>query len=316
MTHTNEKDCAIDLLRSKPTLTHRQVSPELEDILYKPFPVLDHGFVRVMDYMGTDDAIVQAARVSYGVGTKKVNQDKGLIDYLMRHRHTTPFEMCEIKLHVKLPIFVARQWIRHRTANLNEYSGRYSILSKEFYLPKPEHLAVQSTTNRQGRGDVLSPHRAAWVLETLKRDAEQAYAHYETMMNMNEAGDIIDPHEECLARELARMNISLNFYTEWYWKIDLHNLFHFIHLREDKHAQYEIQVYGKLLLDLVKKWVPLSYDAFCTYQKDSVHLSSKAVHVIHRLLKQETVTQATSGLSAREWSEVVESMNLYSFIEK
>ena len=217
--------------------TKRVTAPELETILYEAIPVLDHGFIRVVDYMGDDSSIVQAARVSYGKGTKKVSTDAGLIKYLMRHWHSTPFEMCEIKYHVKLPIFIARQWIRHRTANVNEYSARYSILDKEFYLPAPENLATQSQNNRQGRGDVLEGDQAKKVLDLLRKDAEQTYNNYELMLNERYDGSIIDKNQTGLARELARMNLTLNTYTQWYWKIDLYNLLHFLSLRADAHAQ-------------------------------------------------------------------------------
>ncbi len=226
--------------------TRRATVPALEAVLYEPLPVLDHGFVRVIDYMGDDAAIVQAARVSYGRGTRKLSEDQGLINYLMRHRHTTPFEMCEIKYHVKLPIFVARQWIRHRTANVNEYSARYSILDKEFYIPAPEHLAVQATTNRQGRGAALKGEAAQRVLDLLRRDAENAYAGYTELLNEDASGSPIDPAQPGLARELARINLSLGFYTQWYWKTDLHNLMHFLSLRADPHAQYEIRAYAEV----------------------------------------------------------------------
>ena len=217
-------------------------------MLFQAIPVLDHGFVRVIDYMGDDAAIVQAARVSYGRGTRRVSEDAGLIRYLMRHRHSTPFEMCEIKYHVKLPIFVARQWIRHRTANVNEYSARYSILDREFYIPAPEHLAAQSAVNRQGRGDVLAGDEAAQVLDLLREDATRCYDHYAEMLNEDATGAPRDPSRQGLARELARMNLTLNTYTQWYWKIDLHNLFHFLSLRADAHAQYEIRVYAEAML--------------------------------------------------------------------
>src|ERR1700758_1390541 len=199
LTRQQQDEIATQQAERRPT--RRATVPALEDILYEPLPVLDHGFVRVVDYMGDDAAIVQAARVSYGRGTRQVSEDRGLINYLMRHRHTTPFEMCEIKFHVKLPIFVARQWIRHRTASVNEYSARYSILDKEFYIPSPEHLAAQSTTNRQGRGDVLDGDEAAVVLDLLRSDAERCYAHYAHMLNEGEGAD---PARRGLARELAR----------------------------------------------------------------------------------------------------------------
>src|SRR5688500_1317464 len=227
---TAEQQAEIAELRAAERPTRRAVSPALEEILYQPLPVLDHGFVRAIDYMGDDAAVVQAARVSYGRGTKKVREDAGLIRYLMRHRHTTPFEMCEIKYHVKLPVFVARQWIRHRTANVNEYSARYSILDREFYIPDPAHLAAQSRPNNQGRGDVLQGAEAARVLALLRHDADTAYDHYEAMLATE--------GQQGLARELARMNLPANVYTQWYWKIDLHNLFHFLRLRADPHAQY------------------------------------------------------------------------------
>src|SRR6266576_2512171 len=180
---STDQQAEIDQARGAAQPTLRPIAPALEAILFKPLPVLDHGFVRVVDYMGDDAAVVQAARVSYGRGTRKVSEDQGLINYLMRHRHTTPFEMCEIKYHVKLPIFVARQWIRHRTANVNECSARYSILDKEFYIPDPEHLAVQATTNRQGRGSVIDGEAAQRVLDLLRRDAEHAYAGYAELLN-------------------------------------------------------------------------------------------------------------------------------------
>ncbi len=199
--------------------TKRVVSPELEKILYEAMPVLDHGFVRVVDYMGDDTSIVQAARVSYGKGTKKVSTDSGLIKYLMRHRHSTPFEMCEIKYHIKLPIFIARQWIRHRTANVNEYSARYSIMDKEFYVPSKANLAAQSTNNRQGRGNLINGTQADSILKILKEDAERNYKHYEEMLNEKYDGTIIDDKKKGLARELARMNLTLNSYTQWYGKL-------------------------------------------------------------------------------------------------
>ena len=269
---------------------------------------LDSRFVRAIDYMGDDGAIVQAARVSYGRGTRKVSEDSGLINYLMRHRHTTPFEMCEIKYHVKLPIFVARQWIRHRTANVNEYSARYSILDKEFYIPEPEHLAAQSASNRQGRAEPLAGEEAARVFTLLREDSERAYAHYLEMLNDGDDGEPLDPERSGLARELARMNLSLNFYTQWYWKIDLHNLFHFLSLRADPHAQYEIRVYADAMAETVKRWVPLAYDAFEQYGMGGVQLSAKGLEVVKNLIVGEAVDQADSGLSAREWRELMETL--------
>ncbi|MDA0924933.1 MAG: FAD-dependent thymidylate synthase, partial [Proteobacteria bacterium] len=244
-----EAQAEIDAARATPKPTLRAVSEGMEAHLYTAHPVLDHGFVRVIDYMGDDSAIVQAARVSYGAGTKHVSNDEGLIRYLMRHWHSTPFEMCEVKFHVKLPVFVARQWIRHRTANVNEYSARYSILDREFYIPAPEHLAAQSTVNNQGRGAVLEGEEAARVLEMLKADAGRAYDNYEAMLSQD--------GQQGLARELARMNLPANIYTQWYWKVDLHNLLHFLRLRADAHAQYEIRVYADLMCKLVADWVPI-----------------------------------------------------------
>jgi len=292
--------------RSQARATLRATVPTLEAILYQAFAVLDHGFVRVIDYMGDDSAVVQAARVSYGTGTRKVHEDKGLIRYLLRHRHTTPFEMCEIKFHVKLPIFVARQWIRHRTANVNEYSARYSILDNEFYLPAPEHLAVQSTSNRQGRGEVLEGAEAARVLDMLRDDAEQAHAHYVEMLNEDDEGEAIDSSRTGLARELARMNLNLGFYTQWYWKTDLHNLLHFLSLRADSHAQYEIRAYADVMLEQVlQAWVPATYGAFMDYAYGATSLSAPALAVVKRMLDGEAVEQADSGLSPREWRELM-----------
>ena len=285
----------IDAQRSTPRQTLRAVSEGMEAHLYRPTQVLDHGFIRVIDYMGDDAAIVQAARVSYGAGTKHVQNDEGLIRYLMRHWHSTPFEMCEVKLHVKLPVFVARQWIRHRTANVNEYSARYSILDREFYIPAPEHLAAQSTVNNQGRGEVLQGEEAARVLDLLKSDANRAYDHYEAMLSQD--------GQQGLARELARMNLPANIYTQWYWKVDLHNLFHFLRLRADAHAQYEIRVYAEAIAACVRDWVPLAYGAFEDYRMGGVTLSAKAVEVVRRRLAGEVVTQETSGMSKGEWRE-------------
>jgi len=304
MSVTPEQAAEIEALRAQSYTTRRATVPALEAMLYKPLEVLDHGFVRVVDYMGDDSAVVQAARVSYGRGTKKVSEDRGLINYLMRHRHTTPFEMCEIKYHVKLPIFVARQWIRHRTANVNEYSARYSILDREFYIPAPDQLAAQATVNRQGRGDLLTGDEAARVLDLLKRDASQTYDSYEEMLNERPDGSKRDEGREGLARELARMNLTLNYYTQWYWKTDLLNLLHFLSLRADSHAQYEIRVYADAMLETVKSWVPACYDAFMEYRIGGASLSATALKAVRRMLAGETVDQANSGLSAREWREL------------
>jgi thymidylate synthase (FAD) len=293
-----DQQAEIQAARATPRLTLRAVSEGMEAHLYRAHPVLDHGFVRVIDYMGDDAAIVQAARVSYGAGTKHVQNDEGLIRYLMRHWHSTPFEMCEIKLHVKLPVFVARQWIRHRTANVNEYSARYSILDREFYIPAPDQLAAQSTINNQGRGAVLDGAEAARVLDLLKSDAAQMYDHYEAMLSQD--------GQQGLARELARMNLPMNIYTQWYWKTDLHNLFHFLRLRADAHAQYEIRVYAEAIAACVKDWVPLAYAAFEDYRMGGVTLSAKAIAVLKRRLAGEAVDQAASGMSKGEWREFTE----------
>jgi thymidylate synthase (FAD) len=288
--------------------TRRPTVPALEAMLFEPMPVLDHGFVRVIDYMGDDTAVVQAARVSYGRGTKAVSEDRGLIRYLMRHRHSTPFEMCEIKYHVKLPIFVARQWIRHRTANVNEYSARYSIMDREFYLPAQEQLAAQSAQNRQGRGAVLQGAEAERVLNLLREDAGRNYDHYQEMLNEDEAGQVLDPGREGLARELARMNLTLNAYTQWYWKTDLYNLLNFLSLRADAHAQYEIRVYAEAMLDSLIAWVPAVAEAFRDYRLGAVTFSAQMLSILRRMLQGEAVTQPDSGLSKREWREMMEKL--------
>lgn len=295
MTLTPEQEAEIAEARSQSRPTLRATADGMEKHLYVAQPVLDHGLVRVIDYMGDDAAITQAARVSYGRGTRAVTNDEGLIRYLMRHWHSTPFEMCEVKFHVKLPVFVARQWIRHRTANVNEYSARYSILDREFYIPAPENLAAQSTVNNQGRGEVLAGEEAARVLDILREDAMRSYDHYEAMLSQD--------GQQGLARELARMNLPANVYTQWYWKVDLHNLFHFLRLRADAHAQYEIRVYAEAMCRIVKDWVPLAYAAFEDYRLGGATLSAKAVEVLKRRLKGETVTQETSGMSKGEWRE-------------
>jgi thymidylate synthase (FAD) len=313
----------IDSLRDATAPTRRATVPVLEALLYDPLPVLDHGFVRLIDYMGDDAAIVQAARVSYGRGTKQVSGDRGLINYLMRHRHTSPFEMCELKLHVKLPIFVARQWIRHRTANVNEYSARYSVLDREFYipdkdllklvkaarkedgpvqerlfaLPGAEHTAAQSASNKQGREEAgLDAEAAAAALREIGGISGRAFTAYEKLLG--------DEDRPGIARELARVVLPLNTYTQWYWKVDLHNLLHFLHLRHDSHAQYEIRAYAEVLLDIVQKWVPLTAAAFEEYRVGGAELSAAALAVIRRRLAGEPVTAGNSGLSGGEWREL------------
>ena len=312
---TKEQYQEIKDQQSQKNTTKRVTVSELEKILYEAIPILDHGFIRVVDYMGDDTSIVQAARVSYGKGTKKVSTDAGLIKYLMRHWHSTPFQMCEIKYHVKLPIFIARQWIRHRTANVNEYSARYSILDKEFYLPASEHLATQSKSNRQGRGDVLEGENAKQVLDLLKSDAEKTYSNYETMLNEKYDGTVIDESKTGLARELARMNLTLNTYTQWYWKTDLLNLMNFLRLRADDHAQYEIRTYADAMLETVKKWVPITYDAFMDYRVGGTEVSAKGKSIIQKLIKGEEVNIESSGLSKREWNELMEAFDLKKMIK-
>jgi thymidylate synthase (FAD) len=290
--------------------TRRPTVPALEEILYQAFPVLDHGLVRVVDYMGDDGAIVQAARVSYGRGTTRLRDDRGLIRYLVRHRHTTPLEMCEIKLHVKLPIFVARQWIRHRTASVNEYSARYSILDREFYLPRVEDLGVQSSSNRQGRGEAVTPERAARILDLLREDALRCYDHYLYMLNEDGEGRPLSPGEPPLARELARMDLTLNYYTQWYWKIDLHNLLHFLLLRMDRHAQHEIRAYAEVIGDIASRWVPHAYEAFRDYRMEAAELSRMELLAVRALLRGEQPDLGALGLSAREQAELREKLGL------
>jgi thymidylate synthase (FAD) len=310
MRMTPEQQAEIAALRESKSETRRPTVPALEEVLYEAIEVLDHGFIRVIDYMGNDAAIVQAARVSYGKGTKKVSEDRGLIRYLMRHRHTTPLEMCELKLHCKLPIFVARQWIRHRSASVNEYSARYSILDKEFYVPAVADLGVQATSNRQGRGDVLAPERAAQVLKLLKDDAELTYAHYQDMLNLDDEGNPLRPDEPGLARELARMNLTLAYYTQWYWKIDLHNLLHFLSLRMDDHAQMEIRVYADAIAKVVERWVPHAWEAFRDYRLGGMHLSRAEIDVVKKMIKGEKADLDAAGLSKREQEELKKKLGL------
>lgn len=292
-------------------LTKRAVSPGLEKVLYETDKVLDHGFIRVIDYMGNDSSIVQAARVSYGKGTKQISKDKGLINYLLKHKHTTPFEMCEIKLHVKLPIFVARQWIRHRTANVNEISARYSILDDEFYLPHIENICIQSQTNKQGRGEQsLSIEKANEVLRILKSDAQNCYKNYLSLINEDAQGNIIDYNEVGIARELARINLPVSYYTQFYWKIDLHNFMHFVSLRISDHAQYEIRVYAEKMLSILQKWVPYVYEAFIDHRLNCKTFSAKQIETLKRLIQKENVNQENSGLTAREWLELSNAIGI------
>jgi thymidylate synthase (FAD) len=308
MALTPEQRAEIDALREQRTATRRAVVEAMEALLYEPIPVLDHGFVRVIDYMGDDAAVVQAARVSYGRGTRQVSSDKGLIDYLLRHRHTSPFEMCELKLHVKLPIFVARQWIRHRTANVNEYSARYSVLDEEVYVPAAADVAMQSASNRQGRGASLDAAHAEAVRQAIAASGHDAFATYRALLNADETGAPLDPARPQVARELARTVLPLSTYSQWYWKIDLHNLLHFVALRADPHAQYEIRAYAEVLLDIVRRWVPLTAEAFENHRINAVTFSARALAVLRRMLDGEAVTLESSGLGAREWREVLAAL--------
>ena len=292
----------IDSISKNKFLTKRVIAPKLEKVLYKSFKALDHGFVRVIDYMGNDSSIVQAARVSYGKGTKQLNQDKSLINYLLSHRHSTPFEMNEIKFHVKLPIFVARQWIRHRTANVNEYSARYSILDNEFYIPNSKELKPQSKTNNQGRSGDLDENEKKMYMRVLRENSQDSFQKYNFLLNQNDDEAKPDLDRQGLTRELSRIVLPLNSYTQWYWKIDLHNFMHFLALRFDEHAQYEIRVYAEIMMNLMKKWVPLTYEAFLKNRLDSLVLSSEAIKFIKN--KFHGKSNKETKISKREVSEL------------
>jgi thymidylate synthase (FAD) len=277
------------------------VNPQADKLLDKEFKCLNAGFVRLIDYMGGDESIVQAARVSYGKGTKTVNEDRGLIRYLMRHQHTTPFEMVEFKFHVKLPIFVARQWIRHRTANVNEYSGRYSVMKDEFYVPEHDAIHYQSKGNRQGRAkDEVPAALRQRVLEILTKAQGETYAEYEQML------------ESDIARELARVHLPLSLYTEWYWKIDLHNLFHFLALRMDPHAQYEIRVYAEAMAEITSKVAPIAWEAFEDYSLKAEHFSRLEMCVLREHLNTTPITKEyleSKGFGKREADEFLEKLS-------
>ena len=292
----------IDSISKNKFLTKRVIAPKLEKVLYKSFKALDHGFVRVIDYMGNDSSIVQAARVSYGKGTKQLNQDKSLINYLLSHRHSTPFEMNEIKFHVKLPIFVARQWIRHRTANVNEYSARYSILDNEFYIPNSKELKPQSKTNNQGRSGDLDENEKKMYMRVLRENSKDTFQKYNFLLNQNDDEAKPDLDRQGLTRELSRIVLPLNSYTQWYWKIDLHNFMHFLALRFDEHAQYEIRVYAEIMMNLMKKWVPLTYEAFLKNRLDSLVLSSEAIKFIKN--KFHGKSNKETKISKREIDEL------------
>lgn len=280
--------------------------PALDARLNSPTKVLDHGFIRVIDYMGDDSAICQAARVSYGQGTKSISDDRGLIRYLMRHWHTTPFEMCEIKLHVKLPVFVARQWIRHRTANVNEYSARYSILDREFYIPEKNQICVQSLDNKQGRGQEMDDQGGQEALKIFSEASDEAYDLYEYLL-----GDEKEPGLG-VTRELSRMVLPTNIYTQWYWKTDLHNLFHFLRLRADSHAQWEIRQYANVICELVKDWVPLAYGAFEDYRLNAEQFSAQELDLLKAILRREAILDEEDAeffnLSSREAKEFISKL--------
>ena len=295
--------------REAQSLTRRPSSAGLEALLYMPVGVLDKGFVRVVDYMGDDAAIVQGARVSYGRGTKKISTDRGLIRYLMRHRHTTPLELAELKLHVRAPIFVTRQWFRHRTASINEYSARYSVLEREFYVPDGGSIAAQSDSNRQGRGESMSAEQADEVARILREDAAHCYDNYLLMLNETADGQVIDESRTGLARELARINLPIGIYTQFYWKVNLWNLLRFLSLRADAHAQYEIRAFADAILGIVEKWVPYAYEAFNDYVMGASELSAQALALVRAALcATEKLDPQVFGLSGRELRELIEIM--------
>jgi thymidylate synthase (FAD) len=289
--------------------TRRPTQPAAEEILGHYFPVLDHGFVSLVDYMGGDDSIERAARVSYGYGTRKTSQTRGLIRYLRRHRHTTPSEMVELKFHCAMPMFVARQWIRHRTANVNEYSGRYSLMPLLFYTPRPEDFALQSAQNNQGRSDIAAAAplfaEASSRWDRMRADAAETY------------GWLV---AEDVAREIARIDLPLSTYTQWYWKIDLHNLLHFLTLRVDPHAQLEIRAFAEVMAGMVKRVAPLTYEAWIDYDVAGAHLSRGEVAALRSLLSTDgNVLRARDGtldmggmeghgLSAREARELLQKL--------
>ena len=309
ITETNLAEIAEQ--RNTQSPTRRVVSPGAESILYEPVKLLDHGFVRLVDYMGDDGAVVQAARTSYGKGTRKPTEDADLIRYLLRHRHSTPFEMCEAKFDMAMPLFCARQMVRHRTANINEYSARYSVMEREFYVPEPGQLAVQSSANRQGRGAVLDGDEAAKVLEILKADANGAFDSYEYMLNENPDGSVVDESRSGLARELARIGLPLSTYTRWYWKVDVHNLMNFLVLRADSHAQYEIRVYAKAMSEMLRVWMPWTHAAFVDYRMDAFSMSGRMMAALRLMIRDGTKpTREDSGMGKREWSEFTKAIGL------
>ena len=291
--------------------TKRPTNPTAEEILGGYFPVLDHGFVALVDYMGTDEDIERAARVSYGYGTRKVSQTRGLIRYLRRHYHTTPSEMVELKFHCAMPMFIARQWIRHRTASVNEYSGRYSLMPLLFYKPDPENFGFQSADNHQGRKSEQVPEeiyeKAAEYWDRVRSEASEGYRWMVT---------------EEVARELARIDLPLSTYTQWYWKIDLHNLFHFLTLRIDPHAQWEIQEFAKVMAGILKRVAPLSYEAWLDYNVGAQPMSRAEMDTLRHFLEGDqdgvrvklnntdlTISELKDmGLSGREVRELIDKL--------
>ena len=310
-------------LKLKKLSTKRPVSLGAEKWLGKPTKCLDHGFVYLVDYMGNDLSIEQAARVSYGGGTRKVSETTGLIRYLRRHAHTTPFEMVELKFHAKMPIFVARQWIRHRTVSVNEISGRYSKLDKEFYVPEKTVLAEQSTNNKQGRGKTIPEKYADEVRKILLEDGNTNYDHYENLVNTDVEGNPKDKDKPMLARELARMELSLNYYTQWYWKINLHNFMHFSELRLDPHAQYEIRIYAEAMSKIVKSAFPIAWQAFEDYDLNSQKLTSLETKILEKIIRgknrlsaEDLIKKAVKvGMeNKREQNEMLEKFKTFGAI--
>lgn len=265
---------------------------DIDDILGVPFSVLDFGFVRVIDYMGSDESVVQAARASYGTGTKTLSEDRALINFLLRNGHTSPFEMCEIKLHIKAPIFITRQWLRHRTANINECSARYSVLDHDFFIPEAQEIGMQSKGNKQSR-ELNDNVNSAEVVDVLRNESSRQYQAYEMLLN-----------EKDVPREIARTCLGVNFYTNFYWKIDLHNLLHFLYVRSAFGAQLEMRKYANIIIEnIVKKWVPITYEAFQKYKIDSVSVSSEGVRVLKSLLNGESVDWDNVDMSSGEKAE-------------
>ena len=305
-TYTAEQEREMAEARASSSTTRRATVPALEEIMFSAMPVLDRGFVRVVDYMGDDAAVVQGARVSFGRGTRQISGDRGLIRYLMRNRHSTPFELASIKIHLRAPVFVTRQWFRHRTASINEYSARYSVLDREFYVPAREVVAVQSQDNRQGRGEAMDEDTSRRVIEVLRVDASRAYDNYLWMLNETEEGETADPARQGVARELARINLPVSVYTQFYWKTDLWNLLRFLALRADPHAQYEIRAYAEVILGVVGRWVPMVHEAFEDYMLHSASLSRQALGLLRAALASDRkISPAAHGLSGRELRELI-----------